>query len=254
MKIGAQTYTIREFTTTEDDFARSMEKVAAIGYTCVQISAVSPDITATRISEICKANGLDVVLTHTSPALILNETDKVIENHKIMGAGYVGLGAMPGDYRGGVEGIKKFIADYSVPARKFKEAGLKFMYHNHAFEFEKIEGKLLMDHLVDGFEKDLMGFTLDTYWVQAGCGDPAWWLRKLAGRLDTIHFKDGQILEGKLAMAEVMEGNLNWDAIFEACVPAGAKWAFVEQDNCNGKDPFDCLKTSYNNLTARGYK
>ena len=113
---------------------------------------------------------------------------------------------------------------------------------------------MLYDALIDGFDRDAVGFTLDTFWVQAGGGDSAWWLEKLAGRVDTIHFKDMAMLGGKRVMMEVMEGNLNWPAIFKACETAGVRWTFIEQDDCNGKDPFACLKTSYDNLAKAGYR
>jgi sugar phosphate isomerase/epimerase len=125
------------------------------------------------------------------------------------------------------------------------------MYHNHAFEFEKRDGKLLMDYLAEGFPADTMGFTLDTYWVQVGGGCPAAWLRKLKGRVDVIHLKDMSWRGGNIYMSEIMEGNLDWPGIYAAGVEAGVKYAMVEQDDCYGADPFDCLRTSFNNWTAK---
>jgi sugar phosphate isomerase/epimerase len=92
-----------------------------------------------------------------------------------------------------------------------------------------------------------MGFTLDTYWVQAGGGSPAAWLLKLKNRVDVIHIKDMCWKDGKFLMCEVMEGNLDWPAIIQAGNAAGVKYAMVEQDDCYGKDPFECLKTSFEN-------
>ena len=253
MKIGVQMYTIRDFCTTEDDFKLSMEKIAAIGYKSVQLS-VHGHIPAAKIAEICKNNGIEIVSTHTPPQLILDETERIIREHKMMGCGFIGIGSLPGTYERDAKGLNKFVEDFIPVCKKIKEAGLMFMYHNHAFEFEKVDGKLIIDYLIEGFDKDLMGFTLDTYWVQAGGGDPVWWLDKLSGRVDTIHFKDAMVYQGQLTMTEVMEGNLNWDAIFKACERAGVKWTFIEQDKCHGKDPFECLKISYDNLAAKGYR
>ena len=107
---------------------------------------------------------------------------------------------------------------------------------------------------------DELGFTLDTFWVQAGGGDPAWWLKKLAGRTPCIHFKDmgfrslpegNSVGRGRI-MLPVGEGNMNNEAIIAAALENGAKYALVEQDDCNGEDPFDCLRRSYAYLTSRG--
>lgn len=53
-------------------------------------------------------------------------------------------------------------------------------------------------------------------------------------------------------MSVVGEGNINFDAVLNAAEDAGTQYLLVEQDNCNGEDPFDCLKRSYENLRAMG--
>ena len=243
MQIGAQLYTVRDFTQTESDFIETIEKVSKIGYRFVQISAIGP-IPAQTVADICSANDIGCVITHTAPVRILNETDSVITEHKAMGAGYVGIGSMPVEYRGSADGAKRFIDDYLPAAERFKAAGLQFMYHNHDFEFEKFDNRLIFDILADC---PVFGFTLDTYWVQASGGDPCAWLRKLSGRVNVIHLKDMLWKDGQQRMCEVMEGNLNWTGIIEASKASGVKYAMVEQDDCYGADPFECLRTSYNN-------
>ena len=251
MKIGAQLYTVRAFTQTEKDFAETIKKVADIGYQYVQISAVGPSVTAKIAADICAAHHIGVVVTHTNPARIKDETDEVIKEHIILGADYIGIGSMPPEYRNSADGIKRFIADYQPAAARLKEAGLKLMYHNHDFEYEKWDGKNLMEWLAGAFAPDKLGFILDTYWVQAAGADPAYWLTKLPGRVDVIHFKDMRMVDGERRMCEVMEGNLNWQAIFAACEKSRVKGAMVEQDDCYGADPFECLRVSYHNI--RGF-
>ena len=53
-------------------------------------------------------------------------------------------------------------------------------------------------------------------------------------------------------MAPVYEGNIDFDSILEACEAAGTEYLLVEQDDCYGEDPFECLRVSYQNLKARG--
>jgi len=243
MHIGAQLYTVREFTQTESDFNKTIKKVSEIGYRYIQVSAIGP-IPAQTVADICLANNIRCVITHTAPTRIVNETDAVIAEHITMGADYVGIGSMPTEYRGSADGAKRFIADYLPAAERFKSAGLQFMYHNHDFEFEKFDNRLLFDMLADC---PAFGFTLDTYWVQAGGGDPCVWLRKLSGRVDVIHLKDMLWKDGRQRMCEVMEGNLNWQGVTEAATESGVKYAMVEQDDCYGADPFECLRTSYEN-------
>ena len=96
-----------------------------------------------------------------------------------------------------------------------------------------------------------MGFTLDTYWAQFAGADPAYWIENLAGRVPCIHLKD-QTFDQKMAV--VGEGNINFERVFLSAQKSGTKYMLVEQDNCNGEDPFDCLKRSYEYLKSRGFE
>jgi hypothetical protein len=54
-----------------------------------------------------------------------------------------------------------------------------------------------------------------------------------------------------IRMAPIYEGNINFETVLAACRDAGTKHLFVEQDNCYGEDPFECLRRSYVNLRDR---
>lgn len=261
MKIGAQFFTLREYCKTLDDFALSLKKVADIGYTTVQISGVCDYEPAWLDAEL-KKNGLSCVLTHTPQAKIIENPAKVCAEHDVFGCDNVGLGM-----------FKFFYEDKTIPFETFKNTfspaidvlhknGKYFMYHNHHCEFVKLDGKLIIEHLAEAFPKEKLGFTLDTYWVQfAGC-DPASWIKRLSGRVPVIHLKDlGMSTLSKSTpfgnvgpiMLPVGEGNINFNSIFAAAEEAGTQYMLVEQDDCNGEDPFDCLKRSYNYLKANGF-
>lgn len=250
MKIGTQLYTVRDFTQNEKDFAEAIKKIADIGYEGVQISAIGP-IPAERIADICSRHKLEIAVTHTPAARILNDTGSVIADHKLYKSKQIGIGIMPSEYQKSTAGVFKFIEDFKPAAQKIKDAGMCFAYHNHDFEFEKFDGKLIFEHILDGFGKDMLQIIPDLYWIQAGGADPVFWLKKLAGRFTVVHFKDMTMINRERRFAEVGNGNMNWPAIIEACKEGGAKWAMVEQDDCYGKNPFDCLKTSYEFLARQ---
>lgn len=256
MILGAQLYTIRQFTQSELDFARSMKRLADIGYTTVQISCIGAGISPKTVRKICDDNGLKVVLTHTNQDRIINETDAVIEEHEIMGCDHIGIGQMQERYRFDTW-FDYFMEDYKPAAEKIKAAGKLLMYHNHEFEFAKINGKRIMDQLAENFAADELGFILDTFWVQRSGGDVLSWIEKLSGRLPCIHLKDMDVItangECEIVMAPVMEGNMNFPAFLKAFEKAGTKYILVEQDVCR-ESPFLCLEKSYNNVSKLGYK
>lgn len=250
-KIGAQLYTVREYTQTEHDFSETIKKIADIGYKSVQLSAIG-EIRPESVRNICDSHNITIDLTHMSFDRLLNDTDNVIAEHEVYNCHYIGLGSMPGQYRA-QEGVRKFIEDMTIPVQKIKQSGRMFMYHNHAFEFIKYDGKYILDLFAEGFPEGTLGFVIDTFWVQYAGADPAFWIEKYAGKVDTIHFKDMNFENDLHKMSPILEGNMNFDHIFDACETAGVKYAFVEQDDCYGEDPFDCLRRSYDNLHKLGF-
>jgi len=176
---------------------------------------------------------------------------QVIRDHDTLDCEYVGLGYWAFDAARDDQTYERF-AGLAVPmAKQLHDGGKYFMYHNHDNEFRRAEdGKLYLEKLAELLPPDLMGFTLDTFWVQAGGGDPAQWLEKLSGRIPCIHLKDFAF--GR-KMAVIGEGNINWDRVFEKAEAGGTQYMLVEQDDCNGEDPFACLARSYAFLKANGF-
>lgn len=263
MKTGAQLFTVKAYTQTERDFARTMKRIAQIGYTTVQISAVGKELSPKVIRKICDGEGLEIVLTHSDVNRVLNDTQRLIEEHDILGCKYIGLGAMPEKYRT-AEWIWRFKEDFQEPVEQIKRNGKRFMYHHHDFEFHRIAGEIprktkeekrIIEYLTDFFEPDEMGIILDTYWIQAAGGDVCQWIEKLKNRIPCVHLKDMDMMEKKngAIMAPVMEGNMNFEGILKALEHSCCEYMLVEQDICQG-NPFDCLKISYNNLAKAGYR
>ena len=249
MEIGAQFYTVRDHCKTLSDFSESLKKVADIGYKTVQISGVCPYEPAWLAEEL-KKNDLRCVITHTPLERMEQDPAAVAADHDMFGCRCVGLGwygmqdeQLQQDYDSAVSLFRRV-------GQAMKDHGKYFMYHNHDGEFRHLGGKPILQKLSEDLPADLLGFTLDTYWVQSGGGDPAWWLENLTGRVPCIHLKDFGY--GR-KMCVVGEGNLNFDRIFEKAEAAGTQYMLVEQDDCNGEDPFACLKRSYDYLHACGF-
>ena len=255
MIIGAQLYTLRDFCRNTDDFSETLKKVADIGYTTVQVSGTCP-YEAEWLRDELKKNGLSCGITHFDFNRVLNDTDKVIEEHKTFGCRYIGLGSMPG----GASHYEEFRTNPKlIPALDtIAAAGMKFMYHNHNGEYETLgaDGRPVMFHLSEDFTPAQMGFTLDTYWVYFGGFDVVPEIERLAGRLPVVHLKDMFVMpDGERRMSWVGGGNaLDFEKIVSAFEKAGTEYAYIEQDNCYGEDPFSCLKKSYDYLTSLGLK
>lgn len=250
MKVGAQFYTLRDSCTDLDSFAESLKRVADIGYTEVQISGVCPYEPEWLRDEL-KKNGLKCVLTHYNADEIRDNPRDVVKFHDIFDCKRLGIGCMPGG--ASMENLEKFLRDFPSSTKAIAKMGSKLHYHHHHWEFAKCEdGERMIEKIIKTFPENELGITVDTYWVQFGGCCPQDFIKSVKGRAECVHLKDFALVGSEQRMAAVGEGNLNIEKIVEACEEAGTIHLLVEQDNCYGKDPFDCLKQSYNYLKALG--
>ncbi len=256
MKIGAQLYTVHDYTKTLEDFSETLKKVADIGYTSVQVSgtcAYEPE----WLRDELKKNGLTCDLTHFAFDAVVADAKKVAEDHKVFGCKYVGLGSMPHLWDSVSEqnnGYWEEFKEKALPALKIlQENGAYYMYHNHDKEYMDVNGKRAMDFLKDEFPADLMGFTLDTHWIVRGGEDVISEFNRFKGRIPCVHYKDLITMpDGEKRFAPVGHGELDFEKIIQTSLDLGVEFAFVEQDNSYGEDPFVNLKKSYDYLKSMG--
>ena len=185
----------------------------------------------------------------------------------------VRIGMMPFSAMASKKALLDFCSRSNEMAARLAEQGIALYYHNHHIEFAKYDGKYILDIIRES--APLMKFELDVHWIHRGGKDPVSVLKDYAGLVDLVHLKDyriGQLppnafeflqagdfqafmtaFEGVVQFAEVGEGNLDFKAIIDQSLTSGAKYLLIEQDNQYGRDPFDCLATSRDNLIALGY-
>lgn len=250
--IAAQLFTLREFTRTPAEIAVTVKKLREIGYEAAQASALGP-IEPKELRSIVVGEGLVICATHVDFERLRDDTASMIEEHQILGCEHAAIGSMPVEYRESAEGFARFAREAEAVGRKLADAGMTFSYHNHNFEFERFDGRPAMDIIFGESDPRYVKAELDTYWVQAGGGDPAAWIDRLHNRIVLLHLKDMAMKGREPMFAEIGEGNLNWPEILKAARSAEVKWYIVEQDRCL-RDPFESLKISLDNLRAMGLR
>lgn len=259
MELAAQLYTVHDYTKNLADFDATLKRISEIGYKYVQVSGTCP-YSPYWLKETLDKYGLKCILTHTSEDVLKVAAKHIAKDHDVYDCKYVGVGGLSYFWIPEYD-LTNFIKDFKeniLPvAKTLKECGKYFMYHNHDYEFitDPIEGKTYIELLAEHIPADLLGFTLDTYWAQAGGKNPAKIIRSLKGRCPVVHLKDYKVVRGekeRCHMAPCGEGALDFVEILEACREAGVEYLAVEQDNCYGEDPFDCLERSYKYLKSLG--
>ncbi|MBQ2668663.1 MAG: sugar phosphate isomerase/epimerase [Clostridia bacterium] len=189
-----------------------------------------------------------------------DDFSKTIEECKVLGAKNVMIGSMHPIMLGNPVELKRFIANLNRAGEVLAGEGITLSYHNHAVDFSKINGKRILDLIVEGTDERYVFFEPDTHWIQAGGGHVITWLKKLRGRMRLVHFKDYAIdpysdhsfLECTHKLfAEVGEGNLNWPGIIAECLDQGIEWCSVEQDKTQ-RPGYESCEISINNLRKFG--
>lgn len=256
--LAVQLYTLRDHLKTTADFQTSMERISQIGYPAVQLSAVGAmngehaELDAAQAKSILDENSLQCIATHSSWEQLTQNTDKEIEFHQTLGCDYTAIGGIPALYKEeGEGGYRRFCDDAAPIIAKLKEGGVRFGYHNHAFELERVdfrngEPRTLLDLIIDCGNPDML-LELDLYWLAHGGANPQRIVEKCAGRMPVIHIKDKEMVGNEPRIAPIGEGNMDWAHLIPACVESGVEWIAIEQDNCY-RDAFDCLRSSYDYL------
>lgn len=237
MQAGLNLFSIKNLISTEKDFIETALKLKEMGYSFAQFSGVPYDYE--MIGRVVKETELPIVLTHVPYDLIINEPEKLLEEHLSFGCKYIGLGAMPGSVMETDEKWCKAIDTLNGAAEKIQKAGGKFFYHHHQFEFYRMEnGQTIFDYMINNAPS--INFTLDSYWLQYGGVNPETFANSIKGRIGCVHLKDYMIktddktkYEFTPIYAPVGSGNLNIKAIVDSCKAAGTEYFLVEQDNAS---------------------
>lgn len=241
LPLAAQLYTVRQ--ACQKDFAGTLKAVAKIGYRAVELAGFYgvPAVEARRLLD--EAN-LMAVGAHFPMDRLRNDVQGVVDECHALGVHHVvcsGPGTSAYSDAKAWRGIGGMLDGIGL---WLKQKGLTLCYHNHAFEFEKFEGRPVLDWLLDGCSAENVAAELDVYWIKKGGEDPAAWMERLGARCVLLHLKD---FGGDGEFAEVGTGTLDFGRILATARKCGVRGFIVEQDTCKGP-PLESLAVSFENL------
>ena len=262
--IALQLYTIRGDMAV--DFEGTLKKVKEMGYDGVEFAGLFGNSPA-NVKRICQELGLTPVSAHVSFTDMM-ANPSVLEAYAEIGCQYVVIPYLTEEYRPGKEKFFEVIEGAKLLGEKAKALGLRLAYHNHEFEFNRINGEYALDILYREVSADLLQTQLDTCWVNVGGENPVSYIRKYSGRAEMIHLKDfvGRKTEnmyaligidedeeknthGKFEFRPLGKGVQDFPAILSAAKEAGTKWVIVEQDLPSlGLTALACAKASIDYL------
>ena len=269
LPIAVQIYSVRNDAAA--DLRGTLESIKKMGYDGVEFAGLygnSPADIRKMLDEI----GLVAVSAHVPYLDMVKDPAGVLGDYAEIGCKFVAIPYLTPEYRPGQEKFAEVIENAKVIGKAAKDLGMQLLYHNHDFEFVRLDGKYALDILYEEVPADLLQTELDTCWVNVGGEDPASYIRKYAGRCPVVHLKDffGEKSDNMYELIGIKSeapkrpsgfefrpvgaGLQNFPEILKASEESGASWVIVEQDQPSmGLTPMESIKKSIEYLKSIGY-
>jgi len=234
--IALQVYSVRD--AAGQDVAQTMRKIKEMGYDGVELAGTYGKSVG-EIKAILDEVGLELVSAHVGLEGL--EDPNTLAEYAATGMKYIAIPGMK--LPENPQELEQTIARIRNAAILCKEKGLQLSYHNHDREFQKIDGRYMLDAFYEEIPADLLQTELDLCWVRVGGENPITYLRKYAGRAPVVHIKDYADGE-KLEQRPVGYGTQDIPGILAAAEAAGTQWLVVEQDDLTslGKNSLQCAE------------
>lgn len=253
-EMAIQLYSARDLIGNAEKYAANHEQVlkalAEMGYTSVEAAnfadgkfyGVSPE----QFKADVEAAGMKVLSSHTNYRLSKEELasgdltaaltwwDGALPAHKAAGMEYV---VIPSIGKPATLKELQVICDYfNAVGKKCNELGMKFGYHNHAYEMETVEDKIMIEYLLENTDPALVFYQIDVYWAVYGHYSPADLFNKYPGRFTLLHIKDKKEIG--------QSGMVGFDAVFGNAEVAGMEGYVVEVEGCRNEAALEGIRVS----------
>ncbi len=241
--VGIQLYTVRDHMLA--DATGTLKQLAKIGYKELESARSQKGLyyglQPKEIKKITQDLGMRLRSGHVQ---LDKDWERTVEAATESGQEYVICSSMPSN--GQTVSNYERVADMFMKAGEdCKKAGLKFGYHNHEYEFEKENGKVLYDVLLEQTDPELVQMEMDLGWVILTGNDPVDYFNKYPGRFPLWHLKDMD--RTKMHSTEFGKGAIDIKRMLQNADKSKMKYFFVEQEEYAG-EPMASVKHNYNYL------
>ncbi len=159
---------------------------------------------------------------------------------------YLVVAWLPEGERSDLDGFRRLAERFNRAGEAAARSGMRFAYHNHAFEFTPMRSRPPYDVLLEVTDPRYVAFELDLYWITKAGHDPLAYFARWGGRFPLVHAKDSAG-PPQHRMADVGAGTIDWRTIFAHRQQAGMEHVYVERDDA--PDPFASVSASYRYLS-----
>jgi len=196
--------------------------------------------------------GLRVAGTHIGIHTLLGDEQKqTIEFNYILGNRFLIVPGLPEKMRSSKAAWLETARLMNEIAERLRPEGMRVGYHNHAIEFQPMDGDLPWD-IFFGATVPSVVMQLDTGNAMHGGVSPDGVLdilKRYPGRAVTVHLKEFSSTNKR---ALIGEGEVRWKEFFSLCETiGGTEWYIVEQESY-AFPPLECVRRCIKNLREIG--
>lgn len=232
--VGLELYSVRG--ELMKDLIGTVRAVAKMGYEVVEFYSPYYNWTAEYAKEVRRLLddlGIRCPSTHNSAAALTAEgLPKAIELNQILGSRYIVM-ASPPRITNGLDGWKALAGTLTEAAEQLQPLNMAAGFHNHAAEWNAVEGQRPVDVLASGTPRHFT-MQLDVGTCVAAGADPVAFIKANPGRITSVHCKDwapGSPKEEKGYRVLFGEGASPWQEIFAAAESVGGvEFYLLEQE------------------------
>jgi sugar phosphate isomerase/epimerase len=235
--VGLQLYSLRN--ELPKDVPGTLARIRAMGFKDVE-GGSTYDLGIDGFKAAVAKAGLQVVSEHHGYEQWQNDTAGALKQATSLGARYAGCAWIPHRERFTREDCLKAAADFNKWGKAAKDAGVRFFYHIHGYEFEASPEGTLLDTLLKETDPALLALEADVFWVKRGGGDPVALFERYPGRIPLTHLKDmAKGLETGVPTGQAPEesnvplgqGQIDFKALLAAATKAGVERHFIEDES-----------------------
>lgn len=245
--LGFQVWTIKD--QLIKDFAGTLKMMAGLGYESVEMcsppgyvsSGFGPllSMKASEMKKIVEDAGLKLESTHYGMGELRDNLSERIDFALESGQKQMICSSFWLPKEATLSDWKKAVDELNEIGAKTKKAGIQTGFHNHHMEFEKLDGKLIYDVLMDEFDPDLVKMQFQVAVISIGY-KAATYFNKYPGRFISAHLADWSKATEK--QVPLGQGEVDWKELLAAADKCGVKNYFVEMDPETFKPSADYLK------------
>ena len=213
---SAQLYPVR--TLLEQDPLSVLHQIKRMGYIGVE-GFGEFKYSAQDVNYALSETGLKLVGYHTPWAYVQDDKiESTIQYFKAIGNKYVIIPAFPGELTKTIDDWKRLAEKSNTISQRLQNEGMIFGYHNHAIEFQMIDGQLPFTVYFDSTDPAVV-VQIDNGNAMNGGGDVMGVMRKYPGRARSVHIKPFSKTTGLLTM--IGEDDIDWAEFMHWCRDKG---------------------------------